>query len=78
MHIIPLDDTGDRHLMDRAALAQWLTLSEVTIRRRCRPSYKDPKTGRLFYKAEECADQLDRVFPRGKMCEDGIKRRRRV
>lgn len=77
--VLAADETGHRHLMDREALAQWLVLSEITIRRHCKPTKRDPRTGRLFYDAEACREQLDgKVFARGKECEDGVTRSRRL
>lgn len=77
--VIAKDDSGHNHLMDREALAQWLTVAEITIRRHCRPTHRDPGTGKLFYHAEACADLLaDRVRPRAKVCADGVRRARRT
>lgn len=78
MHVIPLDATGERHLMDREALAAWLSLSEITVRRHCKPIKVDPATGRRFYDAEACAERLATVKPRVKPCGDGVRRLRRA
>lgn len=78
MIVIPVDDSGERHLMDREALAEWLFVAEITIRRHCRPTKRDPVTGKVFYEAEVCRDLLaDRVRPRLKRCPDGRRRAQR-
>lgn len=48
--------TAGVHLMDRAALAQWLGRSTETIRRRCEPSACDVATRAVLYVAEEVAE----------------------
>ena len=53
-------------------------LSEITIRRHCKPTKRDPGTGRLFYDAEACREVLEKVHPRGKNGDDGKKRVRRT
>lgn len=71
MIVKSLDGQGQRHLMDREALAQWLSLSQITIRRRCTPVDRDEMTGSLLYLAEECAEQLATVRRLPKKTPDG-------
>lgn len=70
--IIPLDDTGERNLIDRKGLAQWSRRSEISVRRHCKPVAVDPGTGRQLYEAEACYDLLMKVKPRRKQLVDGI------
>lgn len=52
--------------MDREALAEWLRLSEMTIRRRCRDAIvgRDRATGRVLYDVDLATAQLEAVTGR--------------
>lgn len=52
--------------MDREALAQYLRLSEITIRRRCRDAIvgRDAATGRVLYDVDRALIHVEAVTGR--------------
>jgi hypothetical protein len=61
---------GDTAHADREALALWLGLSQMTVRRHCKPDIVglDAKTGRVLYDAQRTADRLERITGRPYLC----------
>jgi transposase len=48
-------------LMDREALARWVGLSEISIRRHCTPVRYDEETGRALYDVTQASKALGGV-----------------